>query len=186
LHLATLLLFCCTSVASNIPAAVDQPAATVTHSDDAAPASASATALPDAPVAKLDAASADPILPGSGPLLSTPVKPAARGSYETARQRKIWYGLVVAGHSAAALDAYTTRRAISGGYGTESDPLMRPFAHSNAIYAATQVTPVIMDFMGHHMMTSEHPWLRRVWWVPQVAGASMSLGAGIHNYRVVP
>ena len=187
MHLATLLLFCCTSATSNTPASVaDQPATTVTHSDEATPANTSANALPDAPIAKLDAASADPILPGSGPLLSTPVKPAARGSYETARQRKIWYGLLVAGHSAAVFDAYTTRRAISGGFGTESDPLMRPFAHSNAIYAATQVTPAIMDFVGHHMMTSEHPWMRHMSWAPQVAGASMSLGAGIHNYRIVP
>jgi hypothetical protein len=187
LHFATLLLFCCVSAASNSPSAADvRPATVATHSDDSAPSNTSATMLPDAPIAKPESSSADPILPASGPLLNTPVKPAARGTYETARQRKIWYGLIVVGHSAAAFDAYTTRRAISGGYGTESDPMMRPFAHSNAMYAATQVTPAIMDFVGHRMMTSEHPWMRKIWWVPQAAGASVSLGAGIHNYRIVP
>ena len=75
------------------------------------------------------------------------VKPAIGGTYETARQRKIWYGLVAAGSGAAAFDAWTTRRAVSGGYGVESDPLMRPFAHSNAMYAATQISPVVMDFL---------------------------------------
>ncbi len=187
MHLATLLLFCCVSASPNGPSAADEhPTTVTTHSDESAPSNASAALLPDAPIAKMESSSADPILPASGPLLNTPVKPAARGSYETARQRKIWYGLLVAGHSAAAFDAYTTRRAISGGYGTESDPMMRPFAHSNAMYVATQVTPAIMDFVGHRMMTSEHPLMRKMWWVPQAAGASVSLGAGIHNYRIVP
>jgi hypothetical protein len=83
-------------------------------------------------------------------------------------------------------DAYTTRRAISGGYGVESNPTMRPFAQSNAIYFATQVTPVVMDYVGHRMMTSNHSWMRRMWWVPQLAGTSLSLGAGVHNYKMVP
>jgi hypothetical protein len=105
---------------------------------------------------------------------------------ESPRQRKIWYALMVTGHSAAAFDAWSTRRAVSGGYGTESDPLMRPFAHSGAMYAATQVSPAVMDYLGHRMMVSNHGLLRRFWWLPQVAGASFSFGAGIHNYRVVP
>lgn len=54
------------------------------------------------------------------------------------------------------------------------------------MYAATQVSPAIMDFVGRRMMTSNHAMLRRFWWVPQAAGASFSFGAGIHNYRVVP
>ena len=151
--------------------------------------------LPDTPTAKIEIAAdensngstlAESISPSSGPFVKTPVKLAARGSYETARQRKIWYGLMAAGHSAAVFDAYSTRRAVSGGYGTESDPLMRPFAHSNAMYFATQVSPAVMDYLGHRMVTSNHPWMRRIWWVPQAAGTGLSLSAGIHNSRLVP
>src|SRR3974390_481268 len=93
---------------------------------------------------------------------------------------------MAAGHSAAVFDAYTTRKAVSGGYGTESDPLLRPFANSNAMYFATQVSPAIMDFLGHRMMTSNHTWMRRMWWVPQVAGTGMSITAGGHKYRPLP
>src|SRR6266852_4246858 len=110
-----------------------------------------------------------------------PAKPAFTGTYETARQRKIWYGLVFAGHSAAAFDAWSTRRAISGGYGTEANPLLRPFANSGALYAATQVSPAVMDYLGRRMMTSQHTWVRRMWWLPQTAGTGMSLAAGAHN-----
>jgi hypothetical protein len=35
-------------------------------------------------------------------------------------------------------------------------------------------------------MRNNHPWVRKAWWVPQAASASVSLGAGIHNYRIVP
>lgn len=98
----------------------------------------------------------------------------------------IWYSLMVADHGTAAFDAWTTRRAVNGGYGVEGDPLQRPFAHSGAIYATTQVTPVIMDYLGHRMMRSNHPWIRKAWWVPQAASASVSLGAGLHNYSIAP
>lgn len=126
------------------------------------------------------------IPPMSQPFSRAPIKSAVEGTYESARQRKIWYGFVAASSGAAAWDAWTTRRAVSGGYGVEGDPLLRPFARSNAIYAATQASPAIMDYLGHRMMTSHHEWMRRFWWVPQIAGTSFSLGAGIHNYRMVP
>lgn len=196
MHLATLLLFCCASVNFDTPRlAGDQPIVPAHLSEAATPAQPAAPDLPNAPVAKAEASAdsdataavpVEAILPAGGALLNPPVKPAARGSYETTRQRKIWYGLVAAGHSAAVFDAYTTRRAISGGYGVESNPIMRPFAQSNAIYFATQVTPAVMDYVGHRMMTSNHSWMRRMWWVPQLAGTSLSLGAGIHNYKMVP
>jgi hypothetical protein len=43
-----------------------------------------------------------------------------------------------------------------------------------------------MDLLGRRMMRSNHEWMRKSWWVPQAAGATVSLGAGIHNYRLVP
>lgn len=116
------------------------------------------------------------------PLLKSPL-----GSrYETGRERKIWYGLMAASHGAAVFDAWSTRRALSGNYGVEANPLMRPFAHSGAIYAATQVSPLFMDFLGRRMMVSHHGWMRKMWWVPQTAGTGVSLAAGVHNVGVVP
>ena len=115
-----------------------------------------------------------------------PVRAKAGRLGETSRQRKTWYGLMTAGHAAAGFDAWTTRRAISGGYGREANPFLKPFANSNAIYAAIQVSPAVMDFLGKRLMVSQHPWIRKVWWLPQTAGASLSLLAGRHNLGVVP
>ena len=103
-----------------------------------------------------------------------PMKQAYMRPRETRGQRIAWYSLAVAGHGAAAFDAYSTRLALSGGYGTESNPFLRPFANSNALYAVTQVSPAVMDFLGKRMMVSEHRWVRRLWWVPQAAGSGFS------------
>jgi hypothetical protein len=114
-----------------------------------------------------------------------PMKQAYMRPRETRGQRVAWYSLAVAGHGAATFDAYSTRLALSGGYGTEGNPFLRPFANSNALYAVTQVSPVVMDFLGKRMMVSEHRWVRRLWWVPQAAGSGFSIGAGVHNMGVV-
>ena len=140
--------------------------------------------LPDAPIAKADV-SVEPASPSAAPFSSAPVKPALERPVPTPRQQKLWYTFMAVSHGAAAFDAWSTRRAISGNYGTEGDPLLRPFAHSNAIYAATQVSPAVMDYLGRRMLTSTHPTLRRFWWVPQVAGAGFSFGSGMHNYSLV-
>jgi len=131
-------------------------------------------------------ASAGSVAPRSAgepvPLLKSPLT----RTYETNRQRKFWYGLAAVSHGAAAFDAWSTRRALSGNYGVEANPLMRPFAHSGAIYAATQLSPAFMDFLGRRMMVSRHGWIRKMWWVPQTAGTGVSLAAGAHNVGVVP
>ncbi len=138
--------------------------------------------LPDAPAAKpeVTAEAAGAIRPFS----NAPLKPAFERPLPTRRQRALWYSFVAAGHSAAVFDAWSTRRALSANAGTESDPFLRPFAHSNALYATTQVSPAVMDYLGRRMMTSSHLFVRRFWWVPQVAGASFSLSAGMHNYSL--
>jgi hypothetical protein len=201
--LAAIALVCCVTAfpnSSNPTSERSTPAvASADASTPAAKVEKSPPVRPDAPIAKnvslvtsnaedgsSESSNLESITPGSQPFSNAPIKPAIRGTYETARQRKIWYGLVAASSGAAAFDAWTTRRAISGNYGVEGDPLLRPFAHSNAIYAATQVSPAILDYVGHRMMTSHHEWMRKMWWVPQVAGTSFSLGAGVHNYRLVP
>jgi|SRR5579863_586404 len=145
-------------------------------------ATAALPAAPDAKV-KTDAELAAEPAPAAFPI--EPVKPASREPYATPRQKKIWFALTAASSAGAAFDSWSTRRAISGGYGTESNPLLRPFAHSNALYAATQVSPLVMDYLGRRMMRSEHGMLRRVWWLPQAAGATVSFAAGVHNVGVV-
>jgi hypothetical protein len=192
-----LLAICCTATGLDSPAAAANTpapvAANVANSSDSVADSRNLSReLPNAPIAKSPASkvdestapSAEYISPVQQPLLVSLIKPASRSSYETARQRKIWFGLIAASHGAAGFDAWSTRRALSGGYGTEADPLLRPFAHSGALYAATQVSPLVMDYLGYRMMNSHHSLIRKLWWVPQVAGTSVSLSAGIHNYRL--
>ena len=174
--------------------ATDSAAKTEIKKEDAT----SSNALPAAPAPKVVAddtapvasesssVSAEAFLPGAAIQPATPPKAALRGPrYEAPRERIAWIGLSAVGHSAAGFDAYSTRRAISGGYGNESNPLLRPFAHSGALYAATQVSPTVMDFVGHKMMTNRRPWVRKMWWVPQAAGAGFSFAAGMHNMSLV-
>jgi hypothetical protein len=130
--------------------------------------------------------SAEPILPRSAGAPAPPAKAPFFRTYETRSQRKLWYALTFTGHGAAAFDAWSTRRAVSGNYGTESNPLLRPFAHNGSLYAATQVSPALMDYLGRRMMVSQHRWVRKMWWLPQTAGTGMSLAAGVHNVGVVP
>ena len=158
-------------------------------------AKSDSASLPSAPVAKIAAdnavagesssLSAEPIQPASGIQPVKPPKYAIRTRMETPTQRVAWIGLSVVGHGTAAFDAYSTRQALSCACGTESNPLLRPFAHSNAMYAATQVSPTVMDFLGHKMMKSSSPLVRKMWWVPQAAGAGFSFAAGMHNMSVV-
>jgi hypothetical protein len=115
-----------------------------------------------------------------------PVKPFIGRPYETATQRKLWYALSFTGSGAAAFDAWSTRRAISQGYGVEGNPLLRPFSHSHALYAATQVSPLVMDYLGKRLMVSQHSMLRKMWWLPQAAGSTISLSAAVHNVGLVP
>jgi hypothetical protein len=155
-------------------------------SSTVAPAAPSASLMPQPKLEiATESSSAEPAAFQPGALAFEPVKSASHRGFENRNQKKIWYGLMVAGHSGAAFDAWSTRRALSGNWGTEADPLMRPFAHSGAIYAATQVAPLLMDFIGRRAMNSERPWVRRLWWVPQTVGASMSFQAAIHNVGVV-
>src|SRR5256885_16675051 len=129
---------------------------------------------------------AEAIEPRVAPMPIQAVKPAYYKIGETPRQRKMWYTLAVTGHGAAAFDAYSTRRAISQGYGQEGNPLLRPFSHSGAFYAATQVSPAVMDYIGKRMMVSPNPWVRKLWWLPQAAGPGVSIGAGGPNMNNGP
>ena len=189
---ATLLVFSFPQVAPATERASDAPSALAEMANTdltRAKSSSSSATLPLAPKSSLDnpePASAEAILPGTGIRPASPPKTAIRGfRYEIPKQKVAWIGLSVAGHGTAGFDAYWTRKAITGGYGTESNPLLRPFAHSGALYVATQVSPTVMDYLGHKMMTNRRPWVRKIWWVPQTAGASFSIAAGVHNLNLV-
>src|SRR5260370_31034058 len=92
--------------------------------------------------------SAQPILPRSAGAPALPAKAPFSRPYETRPQRKLGYALAFTGHGAAAFDAWSTRRAISRNYGTESNPLLRPFAHSGMLYAALQASPALVHCLG--------------------------------------
>jgi hypothetical protein len=112
-----------------------------------------------------------------------PIKPTEVARAEKRPPTRSWWALTIAQHGAAAFDAYTTRQAISKG-AVEDDPLMRPFAHSAAIYAASQVCPVLLDLLSRRMMRSENPVFRRMWWVPQSGATAMFIFSGVHNLGV--
>src|SRR6185437_14570075 len=109
-----------------------------------------------------------------------PPPPAFRPTIEpTARTNRLWFTLSVAEHSSAAFDAWSTRKAVSEGR-AESDPMMRPFAHSGAIYGAIQVVPFGLDYVANRMHRSTG-WTRHVWWVPQSLATATYLFSGSYN-----
>ena len=180
--IATLLLICSIPQMDDTAKVTNDSPAVVTDSTTK-DTTLVAAALPSAPTPKVRAEAEFTPNPAAQPF--QPVRPVLTRPRETPRQRKIWYALTIAGSSGAAFDAWSTHRAVAGGYGQEANPMLRPFAHSNAIYAATQVSPAFMDFLGKRMMVSQHGWVRKMWWVPQVAGATMSFASGAHNVGVV-
>jgi hypothetical protein len=110
-------------------------------------------------------------------------RPVPIPAIKTMPSRRDWIVLAVFEHSAGAFDAYTTRQAIGRG-AVEEDPMMRPFAHSPAIYAAIQVGPVLCDLLARRMQRSENPMFRRLWWMPQSISTAAFLSSGIHNTGV--
>ncbi len=164
----------------------------------------STKSLPFAPVPRLLAANGEVPGPGRAPvILAESNSPSAPDPQELekihvtqlppARQRsvigiegpsrKVWLLLSIADHSAAAFDAFSTRSAISRG-AVEADPLIRPFAGSDGLYAAIQVAPLTLDFVARRMQRSQHTWLRRTWWVPGSVSTGLFLFAGAHNLTV--
>jgi hypothetical protein len=191
--LATIILLGALPQSAQVARSVANDAATAPV-EVAANHAGEARTLPSMPKPKVETeingsagslAGAGAVQPPRAALPIQPVKAAYTRPRETRGQRVAWYTLAVAGHGAAAFDAYSTRLAISGGYGTEGNPLLRPFSHSSALYAATQVSPAVMDLLGKRMMVSENRWVRRLWWLPQVAGSGFSVGAGAHNLSLV-
>jgi hypothetical protein len=103
---------------------------------------------------------------------------------EERHKQRIWMGIGIASHSAATFDAWSTRHAITTAGGQELNPLLKPFAGNASLYAAIQVGPLVMDYVGRKMMYSRHSWVRHMWWVPQSASFASSLFCGVHNLGV--
>ena len=116
-----------------------------------------------------------------------PIQPGTQSKVimvESTPPRRNWLILSIAMHSAAAFDAYSTRQAISSG-AQETDPMMRPFAHSPGIYAAIQAGPVVLDYAARRMQRSQYGLLRRTWWLPQTASTGLFLLSGVHNLNLI-
>lgn len=178
--------------AANVAAVSVAEAAVAAEAKD----SGAARELPSMPKPKVDSdagadgvtanvAGAETVQPASTALAVQPIKAAYTRPRETRGQRVAWCGLMAAGHGAAAFDAYSTRLVVSGNYGSETNPFLRPFSHSGALYAVTQLSPAAMDYIGKRMMVSENRWVRKLWWLPQAAGSGFSVFAGVHNLGVV-
>lgn len=97
-------------------------------------------------------------------------------------QRRAWLLLGMAQHGAAFFDARTTRAAMN--HYRELDPLMRPFAHSDALYPVMQIAPAGLDWLGIRLARSRHRWLRRFWWLPQAAATAGFVWSGVHNLHL--
>ncbi len=139
--------------------------------------------LPNAPSALMNPSpdeNATAIKPSIEPVIA-PVIISTKQRKPPAGSKRTWVGLAIALHGSAAFDAWTTRRQIATGRYHESNPLLKPFANNNSLYAVVQITPVALDFLGDRMRRSERPWLRRLWWVPQVTQTATHLVCGATN-----
>ena len=94
--------------------------------------------------------------------------------------------LALAAVQTAALvsDGITTRQFLRRGY-TEVDPLTRiligrkPTWGRMAPLGAVQV--VAGMWLAERMAASQHLWVRRLWWLPQMMGTAGNLAATAHN-----
>ncbi len=155
----------------------------------AVPTSTASTKIEEATAASPTLVSANAsttLLPaGPEPVVATPpVIVRSEKSERSVAGIRTWQALLVAEHSAAVFDAWSTRRALTSGNGYERNPLMKPFANSATIYPATQAAPFLFDFLGYRMMRSQNRFLRRTWWLPQAASFAGSLWCGSRNLHV--
>jgi hypothetical protein len=64
------------------------------------------------------------------------------------------------------------------------NPTLRPFAGNGSLFAVVQVAPIVLDYLGRRMMTSQHGWAKRTWWIPQTVSTAASFVSGAHNLNV--
>jgi hypothetical protein len=86
---------------------------------------------------------------------------------------------------AAIWDDLASRRVIERG-GFERNPLMRPFVHTPGTLAVETISEVwVVAFLGDRMKHSDHPLLRKTWWLPQALNISAKLYGGINSTAIL-
>ena len=130
-----------------------------------------------------------PATPGLGSTSAIPPSPAmivpVRNEAKIRAERpslpkKTYFSLALLQHSAVAFDSWSTRNLVENG-GRELNPLLKPFANSNALYPVMQTWPTAIDYLAGRMARSNKAWVRKMWWVPQTASAASSFVIGVRN-----
>lgn len=118
----------------------------------------------------------------AAPALIAPVRNERKTLSESRPElpKKTFFSLALLQHSAVAFDTWSTRRLVDAG-GRELNPLLKPVAHSGALYPVMQTWPVAIDYMAARMARSNKPWMRKMWWVPQTVSAASSIVIGVRN-----
>lgn len=85
-------------------------------------------------------------------------------------------------HAAGTFDAYTTHTSLCdpppGYVGVEENPLLRPLAHSGAIYPAINFGDAVLDLW---LLKSHRPWNHKLAWISTVSMIGLHIGLGIHG-----
>lgn len=131
------------------------------------PNSAVAKVLPDAPLAKVEA---------------PPQNEAAKQQREPTRRREIveHAALFAVGETFSMLDAHSTRQGINLPRVHESDPIFRPFVHTDGLYVVQSAEIGALAWLGWKMHHSRSKILRDTWWIPQTA----QIGANLTGWRM--
>jgi len=115
------------------------------------------------------------------PHASSPVNGAIR------RPFYLWLTLSLAGQAAMLADVKTTLDMKHSNPITfyESDPFARPFVNlPPPAYVATSVgLSSAVSLAGWKLSGSENRWLRRHWWLPQLAQIALNAKCAFHNAR---
>jgi hypothetical protein len=84
-------------------------------------------------------------------------------------------------------DGITTKLTNRRGY-TEVDPVARFFIGRRPTWSrmaslgAFQV--VAETWLAERMKTSQHPWVRRLWWMPQIIGIAGNVSGTVNNLKL--
>ena len=136
-------------------------------------------AIPEAPGSTFSSSLSSSLSAGGGePVMSVASMKKKRPEAVGVGVPKMWFVLGAMEHGAATFDAWSTRRNIVAGTMHETDPIMRPFANSNAMYAAVQVAPVLFDLLSKQMMRNSHSWVQEI-----MVGAAVGEYGGVNTFR---
>ena len=91
------------------------------------------------------------------------------------------YALFMLDSTFTQLDTHSTRQLVNQPGWYESDPIWKPFARNNSLYAVTAASNVGLAFLGYKMHHSRHAIVRNLWWTPQAADAALHFAGWTHN-----